>query len=128
MTNQENFCVDRIYGRRRFETFHKFSNSKYFRKHDINNNTAKVRRTPPVNDNDDVETVQTADADTLVPAEILENQPVASQQLEQDYPSDPNETDVSWTLQSVHRIITVQRNIFLNLSPFKYRESFKINS
>lgn len=62
-------------------------------KSDINNNSAKNRRTPEVNDDDDVETAQTADVETLLPAELLQNHKPKDNQLELDYPSDPNETD-----------------------------------
>lgn len=64
----------------------------------MNNNSAKARKTTEVNDEgDDVETMKTADAETLLPEEKiikgkLENNN-HNQHLEQDYPSDPNETD-----------------------------------
>lgn len=69
-------------------------NFSLFSKSDINNNSAKARRTPEVNgdDDDDVETVQTADAETLIPANHLVTNNT-HENLEQDYPSDPNETD-----------------------------------
>lgn len=49
----------------------------------MNNNSAKIQRSPEL----DNEHVQTED-DTLLPSNIS-----ANDNLEQDYPSDPNETD-----------------------------------
>lgn len=66
---------------------------KFYSKSDINNNSAKSERTPEVNDDDDVETVQTAEAESLLPEEHLQNNTDDKPVLEQDYPSDPNETD-----------------------------------
>lgn len=46
------------------------------------------------NDDDDVETVQTAEAESLLPMDnIQNNHSNHKENLEQDYPSDPNETD-----------------------------------
>lgn len=65
-----------------------------FSKNDINNNSAKTRRTPETNDDDDVETAKTADTETLVPGKLLNGtNNHHHQQLDEDYPSDPNETD-----------------------------------
>jgi hypothetical protein len=72
-----------------------------FSKNDINNNSAKARQTPETNDDDDVETVRTADAETLLPEKHLNGTSTQHQNgttkhhqiLEHDYPSDPNETD-----------------------------------
>jgi hypothetical protein len=51
-----------------------------------------------MNDDDDVQTVQTANVETLLPVERLNNNnniktKKPPENLEQDYPSDPNETD-----------------------------------
>lgn len=50
-----------------------------------------------LDENVDVETIKTADVETLLPAAAISATPIASDiienHLEQDYPSDPNETD-----------------------------------
>lgn len=63
----------------------------------MNNNSAKAGSPPEGNDDDDVETMKTADAETLLPEEKIVKGKMENnnqnQHLEQDYPSDPNETD-----------------------------------
>lgn len=71
--------------------------TKISSKSDINNNSAKLRKpTPEVNDNDDVVTSQTAEADVAVSEKLITDEKVITnnrKNLEHDYPSDPNETD-----------------------------------
>lgn len=68
-----------------------------FSKSDVNNNSAKPIKSSEGNDDDDVETMKTADAETLLPegksAKGKKENNNHNQHLEQDYPSDPNETD-----------------------------------
>lgn len=53
----------------------------------MNNNSAKATKTPEPNDDDDVETAPLNDTESLIPQNIENNN------LAQEYPSDPNETE-----------------------------------
>lgn len=57
----------------------------------MNNNSAKVRKTPEMNDDEDIETAHTADADTLLSQKLTQN--LANNNHDQEYPSDPNELE-----------------------------------
>lgn len=75
----------------------------------MNNNSAKVRKTPDANDDEDVETAHTADADTLLPQKLNQSRDISNLDLSDLYELQ----QVSLKLDVFYEFLSNKRRHFL---------------